>query len=170
MGGKQAGIIGALTALSEGNQILSAVSYSDDLTGILKTLDIPLYKSVKDKDFIKRLRRADLLLSVHGREIVKDDLLKLPKLGGINLHPYLYKYKGVNPVGKAFKDKEFKASVGGHIMRDKIDQGEVLVEEFVDVSGSNSIDEIYNKLYPYYSIIVLKALNMLCNKYEKRKK
>jgi hypothetical protein len=46
-------------------------------------------------------------------------------------------------------------------MTENVDQGEVLVEEFVDVSGKRSVDEIYNVLYPYYSIALLKALKVL---------
>lgn len=168
IGGRQAGIIAALAVLSKGNKILSAVSYSQDLTNILNTLGIFLYNSIEDKKFIKKLRACDLLLSVHGREIVKPHILNLPKLGCINVHPYLYKYKGANPVERALKDKEFKASVGVHIMSNKIDEGKVLVEEFVDVSGASSVEEIYNRLYPCYSMVTLKALEIIRRKYEKR--
>jgi methionyl-tRNA formyltransferase len=102
-------------------------------------------------------------LSVHGREIVKPSILKLPKHGCLNVHPYLYKYKGVDPVGRALKDGEFRASVGIHMIDDKIDSGKVLLEEFVDVAGSKSSDDIYNKLYPYYSKVLLKVLGGIHN-------
>ena len=45
-----------------------------------------------------------------------------------------------------------------------LDEGEVLVEDFVDVSGAGSVLEIYNKLYPYYSVVVSKALNIISDK------
>ncbi|MCK5656003.1 MAG: hypothetical protein KAI03_06925 [Candidatus Aureabacteria bacterium] len=163
MGGRQAGLVGALTVLSKGYEILSAVSYSEELTDVLESFGIPVYKSVKDENFIKFLNESDLLLSVHGREIVKQNLLDLPNLGAINVHPYLYKYKGTNPVGRAFADKEFKASVGAHFMTQKVDEGEVLFEEFLDVAGSSSVEEIYNKMYPYYSLIILKVLDKICH-------
>lgn len=158
MGGKQAGIIGALTVLSRGDRILAAVSYSDDLTAIMKLLKVPVYKSMYGRRFVATLKRSDLLLSVHGREAVGSDLLKLPKYGCINMHPYLYKYKGRDPVGRALRDGEFKASIGVHMMDDKIDSGSVIREEFVDVAGSKDRDSIYNKLYPYYSKVLIKVL------------
>lgn len=167
MGGKQTGIIGVLTVLSKGNRILSAVSYSENLTNILIFFGIPVYKSVNDKHFIKNLSEADVLLSVHGREIVEPDLLQLPKFGAINVHPYLYKYKGANPVGRALKDKEVKASVGVHVMDEQIDQGDVFVEEFIDVSGANSVEEIYNRLYPCYCSVILKILDRIQNENKK---
>jgi len=161
IGAKQTGIVGLLTLLSKGFNILSAVSYSKDLTKILNMLNVPSYNSVHDGNFIKELRQSDILISVHAREIIGPELLKLPKLCCINVHPYLYKYKGANPVSRALKDKEFKASVGAHIMGEKVDWGEVIVEEFVDVTGSRSTEEVYNKLYPHYVIIILKMLDII---------
>lgn len=158
IGGKQAGIVGALAILSNGNKILSAVSYSEDLAKILNIFKIPLYKSINDKRFITSLRKADILLSVHGREIIRENILKFPKYGAVNLHPYLYKYKGANPVERALKDREFKASVGAHVMEGRVDEGEVLFEEFINVAGSSSAEEVYNKLYPSYVKVILKVL------------
>lgn len=166
MGGRQAGIIGAMTVLSAGVKISAAVSYSQEFADILKYLEIPIYKSINDDGFVKSLRNADILLSVHGREIVKPSLLRLPKLGAINIHPYFYKYKGANPVERALKDKEFKASVAAHLMESKVDTGRVLVEEFIDVSGACSVAEIYNMLYSHYCSVVLKALELIS--YEKK--
>ena len=102
MGGRQAGIIGALTVLAKDNDIVAAVSYSNDLKAVLDSLGIAVYETIRDKDFIRSLTDADLLLSVHGREIVKSDMLKLPRFGAVNIHPYLYKYKGADPVERAF--------------------------------------------------------------------
>lgn len=161
MGGKQAGIIGALTVLSKGHTILSAVSYSDDLDSVLSGFDVPLFKSIKDEKFIGSLCGCDLLLSVHGREIVPQVIIKTPRLGAVNVHPFLYKYKGADPIGRALADKEPKGSVGVHYMTDKVDEGEVIAEEFVDVSGITSVDGVYNRLYPYYSKAILKALEKL---------
>jgi methionyl-tRNA formyltransferase len=170
MGGRQAGIVGALAILAKGNDIIAAVSYSEDLTYLLKLLGITVYKSVRDADFVKKLKSADLLFSIHGKEWIPPKLLKLPRMGSVNLHPYLYKYKGANPVDRAIKDGERKASVGAHIMEEKIDEGKVLLEEFVDITGANSVCEVYNKLYPYYCRVTLKTLDIMNDKWKKNKK
>lgn len=164
MGGRQAGVIGVLTALAKGNDIMAAVSYSDDVKTILDYFDIPVYKTIRDENFVEKLSDADLLLSVHGREIVKPDLLKLPRFEAVNIHPFLYKYKGADPVGRALRDGETKASVGAHIMQERVDEGPVLVEDFVDVSGASSVLGIYNKLYPHYAVVISKALDIISDK------
>jgi len=161
MGGNQAGAIGLLTILSKGIDLLSVVSYSAGLNNLLENFYVPVYPSIHEENFIHTLSKADVLLSVHGREIVPPELLKLPKFGGVNIHPYLYKYKGPDPVRRALKENNYKGSVGAHIMGEQLDKGKTVVEEFADVSGSNSVEEIYNKLYPYYSIVILKALEII---------
>ena len=161
MGGKQAGCIGLLTLCATGNRPEAVVSYGDDLGVLAMTLGIPTWIRISVPQFQEALAEADLLVSVHGREIVSDDLLALPKYGGINVHPCLYRYKGANPVGRLLKDENIRASVGVHRMTAKVDEGEVLVEEFVDVGGKKTVEEVYNALYPYYATALIKALELV---------
>jgi methionyl-tRNA formyltransferase len=169
MGGNQAGVVGIMAILSSGSKIEAAVSYSPETDRIIHLFGIPAFRSVKSSAFRKFLKISDLLVSVHGREIVGKEILVLPRFGGINVHPYLYKYKGSNPVGEAFSDGNFNASVGVHVMEEKVDSGKVIVEEFVDISGASTPEEGYNRLYPYYASALLAAL-MNINKRKNGKK
>ncbi|MDP8298862.1 MAG: formyltransferase family protein [Candidatus Tantalella remota] len=155
------GRIGLLAAMSEGANIVTSVAYSEDVKSLLKSKDIPVYKSVKDEEFLCSFNNIDLVLSVHCREIVGGDILGRAKNGGINVHPYLYKYKGADPVVRALKDGEYKASVGVHRMTDIVDEGEVLFEEYLDVTGAETPQEVYVMLYPLYAKSVSKAIRMV---------
>jgi len=161
MGGSQAGIIGASVILAGGYEIVSAVSYYRPLNIFLKGFNIKVYRSVQNKSFIKNLRQCDVLLSVHGREKLSGIHLKAVKNGCFNVHPYLYKYKGANPVERALNEKEWKASVDVHVMTSKIDGGKVLLEEFINVGKAQTVEEIYNRLYPTYILAISKAINRL---------
>lgn len=170
IGGRQAGVMGAMAVLAAGNTIEAAVSYSAETDKILRLMRVPVYKSVKSPAFVKALKKSDLLVSVHGREIVGMELLTMPRLGGINVHPYLYKYKGTNPVGRALNDGNFNASVGVHVMEKEVDSGKVIVEEFTDISGARTPDDAYNKLYPYYVSALISALEKISRRKNGRKK
>jgi methionyl-tRNA formyltransferase len=161
MGARQAGIIGLLTLLSKNINIISIVSYDMNLDIVADELRIKRYKSIKDKHFLSDLSNSDLLISVHGREIVTKDILFIPRKGCINVHPCLYKYKGANPVQRLIEDKNPLASVGVHFMTEKVDEGKVIVEEFVNLREVNTVEGIYNILYPYYSIALSKAIDSL---------
>lgn len=170
MGGRQAGVMGAMAVLASGNSIEAAVSYSAETDKLMKLLGIPVFRSVRSAAFKKALKRSDLLVSVHGREIVGMEILMLPRLGGINVHPYLYRYKGTDPVGRALADSNYRASVGVHVMEKEVDSGKVIVEEFTDISGARTPDEAYNKLYPYYVSALVSALTKISRRKNGRKK
>jgi methionyl-tRNA formyltransferase len=161
MGAKQAGIIGLLTALAKGHRIVRAVSYSEDLSDLLGDLRIPGHRSIHEDGFVEAMKNADLLLSVHGREIVGRRLLEMPKLGAINVHPFLYKYKGANPVERALTDGEKRGSVGVHFMTERVDEGPVVCEEFIELPAVASVVEVYNLLYPLYARAIARSLDEL---------
>ena len=161
LGGKQAGCIGLLTLAAAGCRIQGAIAYDTAVNNLATTLHIPTFSSLKQPEVENLLSESDLLVCVHGREIVPKEKLEFPRLGGINVHPCLYRYKGANPIGRLLQDGYTQASVGVHRMTENVDEGEVLVEEFVDVAGKQSVEEVYNVLYPFYAVALLKALQIL---------
>jgi methionyl-tRNA formyltransferase len=161
MAGKQAGVIGILTALAKKIDILAVVAYDEFVKIVARELCIPVFATVYDKKFIKYLTYCDLLISIHGREVIPRELLSLPKIGCINLHPCLYRYKGKNPIERLLRDGETKASVGSHWMTEKVDTGHTISEEFVNIKGLKTVTEVYNTLYPYYSFVLLKTLDIV---------
>jgi hypothetical protein len=161
LGGAQAGCIGLLTLLASGCTVSGIVAYDSTIEQLATLLRLPTFSSIKQPEVEVLLSKCDLLVSVHGKEIVPGRLLELPRFRGINAHPCLYAYKGADPVGRLLRDGNTKASVGVHRMTERVDEGEVLVEEFVDVTGKCSVEEIYNALYPFYALVLLKALRTL---------
>ena len=161
MGGQTAGVIGLLATKAIGHKVLSVVSYSEDLSLTAENMDLCVYNSVQDRGFVNDVLNCDILLSVHGREIIKKNIFELPKIASLNVHPFLYHYKGSDPIRRAIKDKNWNASVGCHHITDIVDGGEVVEELFVKILPSDNPCDVYSQLYPYYSIVVIKSLNSL---------
>lgn len=167
MGGKQAGCLGLITLYAAGCSPTAVVAYDESVGQLAETLSLPVFSSIRNPEFSEALSRSDILVSVHGREIVPKRLLGIPLLGGINAHPCLYRYKGANPVGRLLQEGNSKASVGVHCMTEKVDEGEVLAEEFVQVEGKDTVEAVYNALYPYYAIALLKALTIMRERFQR---
>jgi len=161
MVGKQVGVIGILTTLAKNIDILSVVAYDDITSMISNAFHIPTYQTIHDRRFVQHLVKSDFLICVHGREIIPPALLSLPKCGCINVHPCLYKYKGKNPIQRLLDENESKASIGVHYMTEKIDEGAVIIEEYVDVHDLKTVENVYNTLYPYYALVLSKALDII---------
>ena len=166
MGGKQAGCIGLLSLISLNCEVISVVAYDNNVEIIARELKIPVFSTVKNELFINNIKKSDLLFSVHGREIVPKEILDMPSLGCVNVHPCLYKYKGTKPIQRMLDDRNSKASIGIHYMVEDIDAGEVIIEEFVDTTGKTVV-EVYNELYPYYAKAIINAIKIIKEKSNK---
>jgi len=160
MGGQQAGCIGLLSLIAGDCEIVSTVAYDNNVEMLTEELKIPVFSSIHEERFIDSLKKADLLFSVHGRQIVPKDILDMPLLGCVNVHPCLYKYKGANPIQRMLDDSNSKASIGIHYMVEDIDAGDLIVEEFIETTG-RTVVEIYNELYPYYAKTIIKAIKII---------
>ena len=159
IGGRQVGAIALSACFDCGVELVSSVAYSQECKTILQDKQIDLFDSINDAGFISSMDSVDLLLSVHSKEIVGNDILSLPDLAAVNVHPYLYKYKGADPVGRAISDGESNASVGAHHMTEIVDAGPVIVEEFIELESVDNYESVYEELYPLYYSVVKKVLD-----------
>ena len=157
MGSKQAGMVGLLTVRADGHEILAAVCYDDALAVICRRIGIKVFDDINSWKVEVFLRYADLIVSVHGRQIVRWETLEETYYGGINLHPCLSEYKGARPIDRMLADGKTRASVGAHWMTEEVDLGGTIVENFIEVNGRTPV-EVYNELYPLYSLTLLQAL------------
>lgn len=151
-GGEKAGMIAflALEALPW-IEIKACATKDEDLHKIMTLYDYYPCPSINSPVF-RQYQKETVLVNVHGREIIPYETK------GINVHPYLYMYKGADPIGKAIKDKNKNGSVGVHLTTEHIDCGEVLWETFVSLKDMTNRDTVYNQLYPAYVEALIMAL------------
>jgi len=128
--------------------------------------NIPVFhcKNINDNDtlrFIESLQ-ADLLISAYFSQILKAAVLKIPKLGTLNLHPgWLPSYKGVMAYFWVLKNNTNKGGVSVHWIDEGIDTGELLarrsftlnenstqdtVLHFTAIIGSNLLRRVFREL------------------------
>ena len=149
MAGGNAGIMAFLTVKPD-----IVVSYTRKLTDVADYFGVPVADSIYR---LPKLDGNDTLLSVHGKEIVPRIMFN--KVGrALNVHPYLYCYKGKEPINRALLDRNFDASIGVHKMTEKLDMGEVLYEKCIKLRECDSVIEIYNQLYPHYPEVIMEGL------------
>ena len=153
MAGQTAGL---LTALMLKDDIISIVAYDNKDT--YETLGVRVYDSINDERFIVDVVQADMLLCVHGREIVPIELLRKARYA-VNVHPFFMQFKGAKPISKAIKWGQSYADVTAHEMTEVLDNGEVLAQEFKMVTLDNEAN-VYNQLYPCYLRVIKDAIRL----------
>jgi len=109
---------------------------------IYNNIDFSYIKNPNDIEFIKylNLKNLDFIVSYSAPSIFKDMLLKVPKYNCINLHcsllPY---YSGIMPSFWVLYFKELYTGSSVHLMDSKIDNGNLVLQEKINIKGIKSI-------------------------------
>lgn len=100
---------------------------------LAKTNHIPLFEvdkinSTESKKMMKDLA-PDVMITLSFDQILKKDVLEIPKLAALNLHPgVLPKYKGIFPEFWKIYNKEKYSGVTVHYLAEKVDAGDILAQ------------------------------------------
>lgn len=145
----------------------------------LKNFSRRIYQNLKRPEAIEEIRKInpDIILSLLSKEIIPDEIIKIPKQGIINFHPaYLPDYKGISPTFWSLANNEKYAGASLHYIDAGIDTGKIIerrkikldfdnehslylacskagIEMIVDFfnNKSSKIEKIDNKKGSYYS-------------------
>lgn len=104
--------------------------------------------SLKDKDFISELKslEADLFVVVAFRMLPKE-VWTIPKMGTINLHTSLLpNYRGAAPINRVLINGEKETGITTFFINEKIDCGEMIQQEKVDLTENTTAAQLHNIL------------------------
>jgi len=107
----------------------------------IKKRDIPIIKvrDVNSAESVAMLCRLkpDLLIS-YFNQILKKEVLSVPKIASINIHPgYLPEFRGVASSFWAMKNKSAYGGVTLHHMKLKLDEGDIISKAKVPISNES---------------------------------
>ena len=122
-------------------------------------------KNLKDKSFINKIIsiNPDIIVVVAFRMIPKS-IWKIPKYGTINLHASLLpNYRGSAPINWAIINNENFTGVTTFFIDDKIDTGDILLQEKIKVDKKINAGELHDKLKVIGAITVKKTISEILN-------
>lgn len=112
-----------------------------------KIFDIT-FKSANSEEFKKFLIKENIdvvLVGSWGEKITKD-VINIPVIGTINVHPSLLpEYRGPNPYLQTILHGEKKSGVTFHLMNEKFDAGPILSQKEVEILPGDTGKELKNK-------------------------
>lgn len=106
-------------------------------------------KSANSAEFKKEILRLnpDIVLVGTWGEKIKKNIINLPKIATINVHPSLLpKYRGPNPYLQALKNMEKESGVTFHLMDENFDTGAILHQKKVEIQTSDTGKELRQKV------------------------
>ena len=117
-------------------------------------------------DYIKyvRSRKPDLIVSYSAPQVIKEELLSIPKHGIINVHGSLLPdYRGLLPSFWYLYNDEKVGGATVHYMSEKIDDGDIILQEKVDISNCKSMFQVMTKTKQLGGELIVKAVkNIAC--------
>ncbi len=131
-----------------------------------RVLNVPVTHEddVNGEEFLRSLREIgpDVVLSVSAAQIFKKELLSLPRLGCINIHcGKLPEYRGMLPSFWQMFNGEEKISITVHFMGEKIDEGEILLEDSIPIRKKQTLDEHIREAKRRSAKVIFDALQMM---------
>ena len=127
-------------------------------------LNIPYYQPLKIRkdeialDKIKKIE-PDLNVVVAYGQIIPSSIIYLPRYNSLNVHfSLLPKYRGASPVQKALLDGEAKTGITIFELNEKMDEGDILVQEEVNVFPDENAADLEARLAQKGADLLIKAI------------
>jgi len=94
-----------------------------------------------------RALEPDLFFSFYYREMLKSELLEIPKRGALNMHGSLLpKYRGRVPVNWAIIHGETETGATLHYMTEKPDNGDIVAQQAVPILPNDTALQVFQKV------------------------
>lgn len=159
-------------------QVDLVVTQPDKIIGRKKTLSyskvkelalelgLGLFQPVKIKNDFESIKeiKPDLIITAAYGQIIPKELLDIPSFGCINLHAsILPKYRGGSPIQTAIKNGETETGISLMYMDEKMDSGDIIDVEKIDIDIKDTSDSLFDKLAVVASRVLLKNLPLIFN-------
>lgn len=116
--------------------------------------------NLKDPEFINKLTelKPDLFIVVAFR-MLPDAVWKIPALGTINLHASLLPdYRGAAPINHVLINGETTTGVTTFFIDDKIDTGNILLREQIQIYPFENAGDLHDRLMKYGARLIIKTV------------
>lgn len=134
----------------------------------IKSYNLPEIKSksANSEKFKKELLslNPDIILVGTWSEKLNKDILQLPKIASINVHPSLLpKYRGPNPYLQTIWHREKQSGLTFHLMTEKFDAGAILLQKSIEIKPDDTGKELKERTVLTARSAVTELLNMLAD-------
>jgi methionyl-tRNA formyltransferase len=129
------------------------------------SISLPIFQptNLKNEEFNKELKalKADLQIVVAFRMLPKI-VWQMPKYGTFNLHASLLPaYRGAAPIHWAIINGETKTGVTTFFIDDKIDTGEIILQEEMAIQNNETVGTLHDKLMYLGSNLVATTVDLI---------
>ncbi|MFX0134293.1 MAG: methionyl-tRNA formyltransferase [Candidatus Hodarchaeota archaeon] len=143
-----------LNKLEYSSKYLFCFTYDHDdnnqlINSLISTGTDYTFMSIHCKQAYKKVMEfsPDIIVSMHYRDRIPLEILKLAPLGGFNLHPSLLpKYRGCFSAPWVIINGEENTGITYHSMNEKFDDGPIIIQKKIRIGEKDTGYSLFNKL------------------------
>jgi UDP-4-amino-4-deoxy-L-arabinose formyltransferase/UDP-glucuronic acid dehydrogenase (UDP-4-keto-hexauronic acid decarboxylating) len=153
------GCVGIRALLRHGFEIVAVFTHRDNpqetiwfdsVAELAATHSIPVFApaDINHPMWVEKIResRPDILFSFYYRQLIRRDILDIPKAGCLNLHGSLLpKYRGKAPINWVLVNGERETGVTLHYMTPRPDDGDIVAQKRIAVSDDDTALTLHRK-------------------------
>ena len=140
-----------------------------DLIKLVKKNGISLFRFDNNLDCLRTEiynLNPDLIVIASFTKVLPQEIIYLPKLGTINVHPGLLpNYRGAHPINWALINGEKQTGITIHYVDEKVDTGAIIIQKKIPIYGYDDINTLKNKLAILGGKLLIKTIKKI---YEKK--
>jgi methionyl-tRNA formyltransferase len=134
------------------------------IENLCKDNGINLIKAGKLNEYKNNFEGFDFGICVGFMEIIKNDILGIPKLGIFNLHcGKLPQYRGRAPISRTIMDGNEFLTMTLHKMDEGVDSGEILLEQEIKIETDDDVNTMYGKCCEESSDVIFSGIEKINN-------
>jgi len=125
--------------------------------------NLPIYQPrvAKEKEFVDLIRNLepDLIVVVAYGQILPKEILDIPPLGAIGVHPSLLpKYRGAAPINWAIINGERITGVTIFRLCEKLDSGDIILQRAIEILPGETAGGLSDRLAKFGADLLLEAI------------
>lgn len=160
-------VVGVVTQPDRPNARGNAIIYSD-VKKVALEYSIPVFQPEKasDETFVEQLREInpDIIVVAAYGQILKENILNLPKYRCINVHASLLpKYRGSSPIQWVIINGEKETGITIMYMEKGLDTGDMILTEKLEIAPDETAGSLHDRLTVIAGPTLLKAMDMIEN-------
>lgn len=109
-----------------------------------------------------KILNPDIICICHFEKIIKNNILKIPKYGCINLHPsILPHYRGLAPQHWPIINGDKETGITVHFVNEGIDTGDIIIQRKIKIRDDEYVSDLQKRMLDIYSTIMVEAINQI---------
>lgn len=126
-------------------------------------------KNINSEIIIEKLKKIkpDLLITAHFEKLIKKDIIDIPTLGCLNLHPSLLPYyRGMSPQHWPIINGESKTGITVHFIDETADTGNIVLQKEISLTDQMYVSDLQIVWQKMYQTIMCEAIRKVLDGYK----